>query len=1085
MASILVMVPEAAGNRPPGARAMSDGGAPPGGGGPFDGVPARAETGTGAGRQMPSCVFSRLEANVSLDEASNSMDVNVRVSLETGRNGSFLIFRLKPGMVVRDVVEEGGGPLRFYRPFWYFYNVSLGRELPAGTALNLTMRYDGPVLNTPDGGASYWDYVGPEGSWVRTYGDYFPSDELGSRTTSRLSVTAPKDKTVVSSGELLARTNDSQNGTVTAVYANDRPVNGISFLAGQLVRSSFDLYGHRYELFFRQDHVGAAASYAAEMARITGFYSGQFGEPGFRNLSVAEVPSLFAAWGQSMPSMLWLSFRNFDGPLPYRIISHELAHQWWGIDIEGSGAGEFFLQEGFAGYSEAMYEMSFYGSRGYLDYCRQEYISRFVHGPGPEPVLVSNDYDLASFKGPWVLHMLRFLLGDDEFNRTLAAFHRDHFGGRTDHLAFQDEVFQTTGRDLSGFLHMWLYSSGRLDYAISDAVVLQGPPGKDRVRLVVESRGVLGDLPMDVGICFEGGQRGFGPAGWNGSGPNATLDYDVGYRVDAVKLDPFNWLLDAYPSNNEAPTRDGFFELAAGAILASPAEPIEGEDLGVSAEVALNTSEGPAEVGVELLLDGNFSAETTIFLDPGGRARANFTVRPAPGKHVLSVSFDPMDVYFEKDETNNRASLQLTVEPRPPVLPDAGIPPGGISVTPRDAVGGRPAFIDVLVADMGPAPADGVAVDVWVDSVETGYVGRSAALSLKPLQTATARVLWTAVSGWHQLTARVVMPPGTNDSDPQNDEATTQVYVNSPPVALLWVSDQRPGQGVWVELSGLQSTDDSRVTHYLFDFGDGEDSGWLAEAGTYHAYAEKGTYQARLMVQDDTGAPSDWSAPAPVKVRDAPPKAALSVRPLKGTVLTNFSFTSRSGDPDGTIVDWAWSFGDGSTASAERVFHNYSRHGDFLVSLTVQDDAGATCKTTFLLTVSDLQPVPAISPDGRPARVGQKVAFRATNSTDQDDPVSALTYVWDFGGGQKAIGPEVSYAFAGPGWQRVTLSASDGNLTGVTWVEVEVRGIGATGEPGGAGPLSWAVLGLLLSVMAALAAYIMYPFKRRMSEEEE
>ena len=1064
---------------------MSEGGAVPVDGTPFEGAPARAGTGTGAGRGMPNSVFSHLDANVSLDEQSNSMSARVRISLETGRNGSFLIFRLRPAMTVRAVDEEGGGALSFTRPFWYFYNVSLGREVPAGTALNITLRYDGPVLNTPDDGASYWDYVGPEGSWVRTYGSYFPSDENSSKTTSRLSVTAPQDKTVVCSGELVARTPDPVNGTVTAVYSNDRPVNGISFVAGRLVRSAFDQGGRRFELYFRQDHAAAAPSYSAELARITGFYSAQFGQPGFSNLTVAEIPSLFAAWGQSTPSMMWLASRNFDGPLPYRIMSHELAHQWWGIDVEGEGAGENFLQEGFAGYSEAMYEMAVYSSRGYLDFCRQQYINQFVQAPGPEPVLVSNDYDLASFKGPWVLHMLRYLVGDESFNRTLAALHRDRSGGRADHFALQDEVSQITGRDLSGFFHMWLYSSGRLDYAISDALVLQGPPGKDRVRLVVESRGVLGDLPMDVGIYFEGGQRQVVAAGWNGSGPNVTLSYDVGYPVDAVKLDPFNWLLDAYPSNNEAPTREGFFDISAGDILTTPAGPTEGEDIAVSAEVALITSEGLTGVEVELQIDGNTSASTTVRLDGGGRARANFTVRLSPGKHALSAVSDPRDLLFEKDELNNRASLSLTVVPRPPVLPDVGIPPGGISVSPADASGGRPAFLDVVLTNLGPAPAKGVTVDVWVDSLETGYLGRSGELSLGPSDTAVARVPWTAVSGWHQLTARVVMPPGQNDSDQRNDEATTQVYVNSPPVALLWISDQRPDTGEWVDLSGLQSTDDTRVTHYFFDFGDGTDSGWLSEANTSHAYAEKGTYQARLAVQDDAGATGDWSVPVPVKVRDAPPMAALSVRPSTGTVLTNFSFTSRSGDPDGSIVDTAWSFGDGSTARGERAFHNYSRHGDFLVSLTVQDDAGGTGTSAFWLSVRDLPPVPAISCDGRPARVGQKVVFSATKSTDMDDPPTALSYVWDFGGGQKALGPDISYAFAGPGWHRVTLTASDGNLTAGCWVDVEVRGIAPVEEEGGTGPMAWAVLCLLLSAMAGLAAFIMYPFKQRDSEEEE
>lgn len=1085
MVSMLVLVPGAAGIRPPAAGDTCAAPAAPVARPPGDAGAARAQAAAGAGRGPPSCLFRHVNASVSLDEPSNSMSVRARVSLETGRNGSYLWLRLRSNMTVRALAEEGGGALSLTGPIWNLYNISLGRELPAGTALNITLSYDGPVLNTPDNGTSYWDYVGPEGSWVRTYGDYFPSDENRSRTGFWLSVTAPAARTVVSSGSLRGRTEDQANGTATTVWAEDRPVNGISFLAGNLTYSGFDLGGHRYDLYFRADHAGAAASYASEMASATGFYTDWFGQPGFGNLTVAEVPATYAAWGQSMPSMVWLSSRNFDGPLPYRILSHELAHQWWGIDVEGVNPGENFLQEGLAGYSEAMYEMALHGSRGYLDYCRQQYISRFVQGPGPEPGLASNDYDLASYKGPWVLHMLRYLVGDEAFNRTLSAFHAGRAGGRADHFDFQEVVLATTGRDLPMFFYMWLYSSGRLDYAIADAVVLRGPAGAGRVQVAVESRAALGDLPLDVGIYFEGGRRGLSASAWDGSGPGATLECDVDYPVDAVRLDPLDWLLDAYPSNNEAPTREGFHDLGVEALDISPAGPLENESFTASAVLSFHTSEGAREVEAALLVDGTARQNITVPVAPAGRARANFSLALPAGTHSLAVVADPRNILFEDDEDNNRASLSTMVEPLPPALPDVGILPGGIFVTPPGIAGGAPAFLEVALVNLGPGAASGVAVDVWVDSLETGYAGRSGELSLAPSETASARVPWTAVAGWHQLTARVMVGAGPNDSDPGNDEATAQAYVNSPPTAALSASPQQAWPGDWVAFSGALSVDDTRVAHYLFDFGDGEDTGWLSENATAHAYQGKGTYQARLRVQDDTGAGSDWSAPVVIRVASVPPVAALRAVRRTADVLTPLAFSSASSDPDGNITALTWSFGDGGSASGPLVNHTYSRKGEFTVTLTAADDDGRSASASVRVRIADLPPRPAISFDGGQARPGQRVVFRASNSTDPDDPPSALGYVWDFGGGQKAAGPESSCAFAGPGWHRVTLTASDGNLSAESWVDVQVRAAAPAEPAGGAGLLPWLVLGLLLASMAGLAAYIMLPFGRKDGEEEE
>ena len=1086
MASILVLAPEACGGGPLAARAQDGAAAAPPD--PSNCGAARADVASGNGRGMPSCTLSHVDASVSVDEPSNSMSVRARLELETGRNGSYLMLRLRPAMTVRAIAEEGGGALSFSGPLWSFYNVSLGRELSAGTALNITLSYDGPVLNTPDGGASYWDYVGPEGCWVRTYGDYFPSDENRSCTTSRLSITIPMDKTAVSHGELVGNSTDTVAGTSTFVYENRQPVSGLSFTVGNYSKSSSGWgsepdYGFDY--YFSPDHIGGAHDYASELYNIMQFYLSLLGEPGHHHLAVVEVPSTFSAWGQSTPGMMWLSSRNFDGALPYRILAHELAHQWWGIDVEGEGAGENFLQEGFAGYSEAMYEMAIHGSRGYLDYCRQQYISQFVNGPGPEPALTSNDYDLASFKGPWVLHMLRYIVGDNAFNRTLQAFHRNHYGGRADHLAFQDEVLAATGRDLPEFFYMWLYSSGRLDYAIADAVVLGGPAGVDRVQVVVESRGVLGDLPLDVGIYFEGGLWGSVPAAWNGSGPNVTLSYDVDYPVDAVRLDPFSWLLDAYPSNNEAPTRDGFYDLSLGPLNISPAEPLDNESFAIFADLTLDTSEGAQQIELGLLVDGSPAENLTVPADLSGPAQVDFTLELPAGMHSLALVADPHGLFFENDEGNNRASASVTVRPRPPKLPDLGIPPGGIALRPVNVAGGRPASIEVTVVNSGEAPAFGASVDVWVDDPQTGYVGRSAGVSVAVSDTVRAEVPWTAVSGWHQLTARLVMPEGQNDSDPGNDEATTQVYVNSPPAAVLTALARQARPGGWVDFSGALSVDDTRVAHYRFDFGDGEDTGWLADGATSHAYGVKGTYQARLMVEDDTGAESDWSAPVSVRIFSLPPQAAIRAVRRTADVLSALAFSSASCDPDGNLTELSWSFGDGGSARGPRANHTYSRKGDFNVTLTVTDDDGQSSSASVRVRVVDLPPVPAISYDGRPARVGQRVAFWGNGSGDPDDPSSALSYIWDFGDGQKASGANASYAFSGPGWHRVTLTASDGNLSAQAWVDVEVRAASPAESGGGAGVLPWAVLCLLLLSMAGLAAYIMYPFKTKSSEEEE
>jgi hypothetical protein len=405
---------------------------------------------------VPTSYFRHLNASVAVLEGSNRMDVSIRISLVAARETNHVFVTLNPAMDVASVRDESFGALSYKNLYGSVLNISLGRTVPAGTGLNLSLAYGGTVLNTPDGGTSYWDYVGTEGSWVRTYGWYFPYDEQRDRTTSRITVTVPAGKVAVAPGVLSGTVPDAANGTVSYTWENAYPASGLSFVAAALNHTTVMIGPTPYEVYFRSDHSGSAQAYAAELNRVAGFYTTFLGPAGYRNLTVAEVPDKFAAWGQTVPSMIWLASRNFAGPFPYRILAHELGHQWWGVDVQGEQFQDNWLQEGFAGYCEALYEMAVYGSRGYLDYCRTQYINQFVQSSDPEPTLSGNSYELAASKGPWVLHMLRYIVGDERFNRTLLDFHQNFSGLQAAPFDFVEVAVSEYGPGLEGFFDFWL-----------------------------------------------------------------------------------------------------------------------------------------------------------------------------------------------------------------------------------------------------------------------------------------------------------------------------------------------------------------------------------------------------------------------------------------------------------------------------------------------------------------------------------------------------------------------------------------------------------------------------------------------------
>ena len=1054
--------------------------------GAASGTPAAGRTDAvrQAGGEGPSVAFRHLNASIVLDEAGHSMDVGMRISMVTAKNTSSLLFGLNGAMDIQAISEEGFGALSYrWVPWTSWVNVSLGRTLPAQTALNITVDYGGSVQNSPDGGETYWDYIGPEGSWVRTYGKYFPYDEGLTRTTCRLCVTLPRDKAVAAAGALVGNWTDAPNGTATYVWDEQRAIKGISFAAGRLNLTTVSLGQSSYNVFFRQDHGPSAQGYASELDRARGFYSSLLGAPGFGNLTVVELPDTYAAWGQTVPSMIWLASRNFAGPFPYRLLAHEMAHQWWGVDVEGKELFDNWLQEGLAGYSEALYEMAVYGSRGYLDYCRTQYINKYVQSGSPEPALVSNEYDLSVFKGPWVLHMLKYIAGGPAFDRTLLDFHRNFTGRLVAPADFVSSAMASTGLELGAFFDFWLNTSGRLDYALGGPVIYKGPGAIDRLCITVENRGRAKGLPADIGFYdTEGGRIGFIPRAWNATAPNESLAFDLDYAVDTVELDPDEWLLDVYPSNNEAPTRRASIDFGIDALSLSPAEPEENTTCVLNISLSSNSSEGPNTVEYGILVDGLPAGNASTDIQATQKASAYFQMALPAGAHVLTVVLDPQGDHYEVDATRNIARLNVTVRPWQPPRPDIRVLSGNIGIAPPQAVGGETAELSALVENIGPVDASNITLTFRVDS--DGETLRTEGLSLPAGNASLVAVPWTALAGWHEVT--VTSEPGPEgDADMSNNGATGLMYINTRPYAMLSASVRDVSPGDWVELSGASSTDDGGVAYYFFDFGDGETTGWMRESSSWHRYMSRGTYQARLSVQDGTGAESQWSDPVAIRVRNAPPVAIMSIVPQVGYVGTGFSIRSFSQDEDGTITQHAWTFGDGKGAAGEMVNHTYAAHGTFTVSLTVTDDAGLTSAASMTVTVLDMPPMPAISLNRSSALVGEYFGFSAGGSSDPDDPPSALIYRWDFGDGQMAFGPQASYAFRRPGQYRVVLLVSDGNLSAERSATVLVRLPVRSPLAQGPGWQSWAVLGALLLAMALLVMSMMIPESRKDRFDEE
>ncbi len=174
-------------------------------------------------------------------------------------------------------------------------------------------------------------------------------------------------------------------------------------------------------------------------------------------------------WGGGMEHQTCTSLGSFGEG----IISHELAHQWFGDKVTCKDWHHIWLNEGFATYSEAVYVEEVYGKNAYKNQIMNEmnYAKSAVGSIYVEDISsVDEIFDGARSysKGAVVLHMLRGVVGDSIFFKILRDYHNDsqlafNVATTEDFQRIAENVF---GMDLNYFFQEWIYGYNYPKYSV-------------------------------------------------------------------------------------------------------------------------------------------------------------------------------------------------------------------------------------------------------------------------------------------------------------------------------------------------------------------------------------------------------------------------------------------------------------------------------------------------------------------------------------------------------------------------------------------------------------------------------------------
>lgn len=384
-------------------------------------------------------------AKVTLTETLEIIRPNIRLL-------SFHLTSVRPGYgaVTREsllktevsrVTDEKGQELSFDHRGGYLL-VQVPTPLANGQKIKLKFEFEGDLLGTVGDASEYWRLTPGEG-W------YPEPDSAGQSFTVKARVAVEKPFVAIASAKTISRSSNETHNILEASL--DKPTTWFSIAAGkyksvEMVRNGRTVRAWGY----------AGISHGAEPLMKTAhgildFYEDLFGNVPFDELNLVEVPVV--GFGQAPAGMIWLTREAFDaigddvnrmvasqgavGGWVNRLISHEIAHQYWGHQVKMWGEEDQWITESFAEYTSALAirAMKKKGP-GVFNAIIRDWAERAKEPSTACPIPLSNHLHiklpthrgyrqgLVYYKGAYLLANLHNEIGDEKFYRFLRAYQK-------------------------------------------------------------------------------------------------------------------------------------------------------------------------------------------------------------------------------------------------------------------------------------------------------------------------------------------------------------------------------------------------------------------------------------------------------------------------------------------------------------------------------------------------------------------------------------------------------------------------------------------------------------------------------------
>lgn len=313
---------------------------------------------------------------------------------------------------------------------------------------------------------------------------WFPCyDAPDDKVTSEIVATVPENFFLLSNGRLISVKPNRLQKTKTFHWLQDKPHSSylISFVAGEYVEIQDKYNNLPVNYYVYRDQKNIAKNSFAKTPDMIRVFEQLFGYPYPWDKYAQIIVHDYQAAGMEHTSATSLYHRTMHDDRAHLdqssddLVSHELAHQWFGDLVTCQDWSHLWLNEGFATYAEIMYKEKTVGKdeAGYAIYKDQNFYLEMADPKFNQPIFYESFrhpedmFNVIEYqKAGQVLHMLRYVVGDSAFFNSLKTYLHSFAFQTATTQDFINIVEEKSGQQLGWFFDQWIFKGGHPSFTV-------------------------------------------------------------------------------------------------------------------------------------------------------------------------------------------------------------------------------------------------------------------------------------------------------------------------------------------------------------------------------------------------------------------------------------------------------------------------------------------------------------------------------------------------------------------------------------------------------------------------------------------